>query len=69
MKTYKVEIKNVGAKTHLLGCLVVMANNKGHALSLCANEIGTVESDFNEPVEYREGIVFCTDRSAWDGYR
>ena len=67
MNTYKVKISS-SAKTHKLGCLVVMAEDKNEALRMCANELSTAVSDFDEPQIWLRGVVYCTTKSAWDGY-
>ena len=67
MNTYKVKI-SLSAKTHKLGYLVVMAEDKNEALRMCANELSTPVSDFDEPQIWLQGVVYCTTKSAWDGY-
>jgi len=67
MNTYKVKIGS-NAKTHMLGSLVVMAETESEALNMCANELQTPASDFDKPQIWLRGIVYCTTKSAWDGY-
>jgi len=69
MKTYKVNIKRLATQTHLIGCLVVMAENEHEALKLCSNEINTNTEVFESPIEYSAGVVFKTEKSAWDRYQ
>ena len=73
MKTLKVKIRDIrfgkGTDTHRLGHLVVMADNKSDAIKICAKELNTIESDFDEPEEYNKGLVFNATRSAWEGYQ
>ena len=68
MNTYRVEIDS-NAKTHKLGCLVVMATCQDQALMMCALELQTPVSDFKKPIKCLRGIVYVTTKSAWDGYK
>ncbi len=52
----------------MLGSLVVMAETESEALNMCANELQTPASDFDKPQIWLRGIVYCTTKSAWDGY-
>ena len=69
MNTYKIKIKTIGSKTHLVGSVVVIAENKEHALMIAANSIGGATVDcFEEPIMCDHGTVIVAAKSAWEGY-
>ncbi len=69
MNTYKIKIKEMGSKTHLVGDVVVMAESKKEALRMAANKINDATIDcFEEPQIYLKGVVYVTTKSSWGGY-
>lgn len=69
MNTYRLRIKSNGSKTHLIGYVVVMAESKDDALLIAANEISDATINcFEEPQIFTKGVVYVTNKSAWDGY-
>ena len=68
MNTYKVKISE-RSETHMIGDVVVMAESEDKALDLCVEAVNrSTKQCFCRPVKFTNGVVYNTDKSAWDGY-